>query len=423
MSQESPASTSAKHSGITFRVHKVKRDKDFVPRPVPAQTHIRRKYLDRDLQRLVRHACSHTDDDLLVGARLPTSNNLVNAATLAFDSHLGLRLRPQHFWLAITQALAMHVDGNSAALRDRLVSHEGKIDLKIDVSVEAVRGFVPQDWANVAAGFNLMMEPFVRPNVVADLGCAGAFSDTTAAEHVASLMTVMDTLKSFFGFKCGTCCGFPSITLEGTVADWATLRSKTETILQKYALPEFAETWKAALLPVLDRLLLARQGGAVDVEFWESMVKRGGTFGSGATSWISGWINVFFPLNVFRQPNLFCVPFVGGKQYKKYVKDHFGNRCPEQLGLEVEDFPAGLCSAPVTLDDQALEFRAGFVGVAWDEASGSVTPSVGWLVASGKSPRTKDHWGGEVIDPVGAAALVTEIGAVVSLEPFVQPPS
>jgi len=61
----------------------------------------------------------------------------------------------------------------------------------------------------------------------------------------------------------------------------------------------FAEWWRESLLPILDKFVeerkAAQAGQEIDHAFWNNMIKRGATHGSGARSWFSGWFNIFFP--------------------------------------------------------------------------------------------------------------------------------
>ncbi len=87
-------------------------------------------------------------------------------------------------------------------------------------------------------------------------------------------------------------------------------------LITQFCLPAFCNTWGQALFPVLDRFVqvfqtttTAAAAAAVDEEFWQNMVKRGGTQGSGARTWYSGWINVFFPILAKKKANPYCVPY------------------------------------------------------------------------------------------------------------------
>ena len=51
-----------------------------------------------------------------------------------------------------------------------------------------------------------------------------AFSTTGLVERSANSIVLMDCVKSYFSFVLHTRCGIPQVVLEGSVADWETLR-------------------------------------------------------------------------------------------------------------------------------------------------------------------------------------------------------
>jgi hypothetical protein len=109
----------------------------------------------------------------------------------------------------------------------------------------------------------------------------------------------MDASKSFFRYGMTTCCGFPSVVLEGTINDWQILRQNAELLIASRCTDEFAQWWMPALIPLLEKFIeeyeKAENGQAGDEPFWNSCVKRGGTQGSGAKTWFNGWINILYP--------------------------------------------------------------------------------------------------------------------------------
>mmetsp|Transcript_73038 Transcript_73038/g.171688 ORF Transcript_73038/g.171688 Transcript_73038/m.171688 type:complete len:397 (-) Transcript_73038:73-1263(-) len=388
-------------SEFSFQVTDVELCKSDV-QTLPAHEVIKNKFLKPDKQLLVRNACSHDASHRLVPRGL-TDHGLVNAAALAFKDHRALRLRPQHFWLAITQGVARHVEVNAEILRDKFVRHEGKKELAICVDDEAARGFQKEDWEGIASRFVDQIQSNTVPGVTELLG-ADDFTGTTRAEQIAAYMTIMDCTKQFFDFKCFTCCGFPKITLEGSEADWQLLRTKAERLIVEKCTEEFSAWWASALLPTLDELAAAR-AGRVNKLFWEGMVKQGGTHGSGARTWVSGWINNFVPLLQDAERN----PFT-----RVYVDDDTTKR----NGTDIGDFPAGMSSAPVDLDHAPLEMRAGFLGAEVNE-HGEVAPCVGWFVASGAVPASRDAsrpWAGRAFDEQALSEILTKCATKVTFD-------
>merc|ERR1712159_884412 len=100
--------------------------------------------------------------------------------------------------------------------------------------------------------------------------------------------------------------------MEGSLQDWRLLREHAEQLIASRCKADFAVKWGAALIPLLDRLVFeyaqAKQGREPDEPFWNSMIKRGGTNGSGARTWFNGWINILFPY-ILDKPNPYTVPY------------------------------------------------------------------------------------------------------------------
>jgi hypothetical protein len=313
------------------------------------------------------------------------AHGFISAVTSAFKDHYPLALRPQHFFLLVAQGVATHVDLNSEEVRHNWVPHEGKKTLEVICDEFSLDG--PNDWASVVSGkedsFSQLIGKSTVPGVAEEL--APAFSDTTPVEDIAQKIVVMDICKHYFDFKMSTCCGFPEITLEGTVEDWQRLHHASERLLRRCT-SEFAKQWGDALLPLLDKLLTARKG-EVDANFWNSMCKRGGTSGSGARTWFNGWFNIFFPY-VDRRCNRYCQPYSSDAGYvlEGLVWDkRYGMREPQGCGgPDCLDFGNGMSSAPVEWNFNGhivyLDFQAGFVGAVQDLETLQIRPQISWFI-------------------------------------------
>lgn len=328
-------------------------------------------------------------------------HGFIAAATAAFANHYPLAVRPQHFWMMILQAIAVHVRKHAEEIRGNWVSHEGKKEL--EVRCDEFGMGAKNNWASVVDGKPDCFSAQIDANIVEGLASelAPAFSDTSTEENIALKMTVMDITQSFFSFKCTTMCGFPSVLMEGTLEDWCLLRKNAELLITKRCEEKFATLWSAALLPLLDILIKEYQKGILtpsgfwtlatkgvpDEPFWNSMCKRGGTSGSGARTWFNGWINIFFPY-IMDSPNRWMVPYRADIGYVKEGRNggRYGMRAAEDVqGPDCEDFPKGLAAAPVVWDynghQMKLKFKAGFVGAEQDKATGVIRPVTGWFIA------------------------------------------
>ena len=271
--------------------------------------------------------------------------------------------------------MAIHVDQNAEKVRDKFVAHDGKMKLELDIPREPTR----EQWMQIIKAFAEKMDANTVSDTCKLMECD--FSTSTMAERLAAKVTIMDICKNYFDNRMYTMCGFPQITLDGTKDDWIKLREKVRKLLSTKVSPKFGENWKKSLLPLLDRFIAAYDG-EINGLFWNSMIKRGATVGSGSITYYCGWINILFPF-LDGKANQFNVPYSEDRDYVKQglVAEYRHSDMYEkrERGGDIDDYPIGLASAPVTLDDVIkMKFLAGFVGYKQDEKTGEITPNVAW---------------------------------------------
>lgn len=208
------------------------------------------------------------------------------------------------------------------------------------------------------------------------------FSTAGPAEELVAKLTVMDMMKNYFEFRCTTRCGFPTVSLLGSFEDWRNLRARTEAAVRELCLEEFAAPWLAAMLPVLDRMLMAYEGKEAlgrDPTFWNAMIKRGGRGGSGGFTGYTGWLHVFLPLLEKGRKNPYCVPYEPTAEWVLAGLKPVG---PDVLPSDV--IPRGESAAPMIWEyygvEFPMEFRGGFLGYTQDSKSGAVCPVLGWYL-------------------------------------------
>jgi len=211
-------------------------------------------------------------------------NGFVLGILLAYNSHHNLVIRPDDVWIAIVSQLNFYINAHAEELRDKFVSHNGKKNLVV-VSTASIDDV---DFGDLAVQMSEQIHnnvkdkslvPWVLPN----------FSTTTANDTVICSALIMSTLKQYFRYimMCG--CGIPSITLQGTQADWQSILDRIDKI------PEFGSEpaeWSAMLRAILRRFVRAFDAGGpqADRDFWERIVHE--EAGSG-TYHLSGWISAF----------------------------------------------------------------------------------------------------------------------------------
>mmetsp|Transcript_5438 Transcript_5438/g.8622 ORF Transcript_5438/g.8622 Transcript_5438/m.8622 type:complete len:544 (-) Transcript_5438:103-1734(-) len=293
------------------------------------------------------------------------------ACLTAFAQHLPLELSPDHIWAVLSYAFAKHVDTHAEELRKNFVQHEGKKRLLVEVNGfvmsggDLEKGTSAAEWEQkVFPGFSRQIKEHIGEKVHATI--ASDFTTTTNTARAAHEITLMSAMKNFFSYGMSTRCGIPRITLLGSEADWAALRSRAES-LGNLMTQGIRNAWMPYLLPVLDEFVQSYKGN-VNHGFWQSMVKLRGTSGSGAYDFISGWLQIFFPYLRSGAFNTRLRPW-----HELYFE-----------GPDSEDFPTIVSSAPVDWDyygvTHDLHFHSGITGYTQDPNDGTLAPLIGWYV-------------------------------------------
>lgn len=331
----------------------------------------------------------------------------------AYDRHYPIVLSPDMIWLLILGGLANHANANPEQLRSKFVSHEDKLLLNISRD-EFVKGDPENDWEGAFAEFSAKIRTHIGPETHDRI--VGGFSTTGPAEQAAMEVALMDTLQSYFTYAVTTACGFPAMTLEGTVEDWQQLRAKAEGLID-YDL----DWWIPHLLPVLDQFIAASQG-TPDKAFWCDFYKRRSP-GSGAPR-IHGHVNALFPYFGRKAPSRevlladYDLYLSDGpvrdasvvqkikmrKQFKKHLDAGGSGLDTDTLkrnpylgktelgpyeGFTTADISTTMSSAPFIWQYHGtplqMQFLAGFVGSTQDPDSLAIRPTIGWAVRDGIS--------------------------------------
>jgi len=216
----------------------------------------------------------------------------LNGMLDSFKMHKSITLSPDMIWLLIVQGFSYHVAANASKLRSLFVSFEGKQELtvlRMNMSPETA---TKDDWTGIVKEFVDEIDKRTKDHIA--LVLEPKFSTTTPCSHTSGMISIMSAMKHYFDYKVYMCvCGFPSITIEGTVEDWELVKEKT-LALAKYDL----EWWTSALIPIIDQFINARKG-APDYSFWDRMVRQHAGRGPYDPSYIDGWICTFFPYDIY----------------------------------------------------------------------------------------------------------------------------
>ena len=306
-------------------------------------------------------------EDTAIEAR----SGLVSAVLEAYNEHHNLVLRPDDFWTAIIIQFGFYVTGNSEALRDRLVSFEGKKELEIIASGTLF-----------TADFGVIANRMVDEQIVKNIKDPSivewvipAFSTTTETDRIVSSVSLMAALQNFFDYKFSLRCGIPNVTLLGTPSDWEVLRAKIDRLLEfELEGKHIMERWHGWLSYICDNLV-ASANNEPSMEFWDKVACHLG--GGSGPSYISGWLSAFAVFNA--------------KGDWQGSRTSYGGRGEEPTDygfpvIDTQNLPAGITSVPVSVDDNGTLYDcfmfAGHMGYTSDENHITVIPRTDWCIAT-----------------------------------------
>jgi len=176
---------------------------------------------------------------------------LFAAAYKSFHDHRPLTLSPDIIWLTVVQGLAKHINLNAEDLRSKFVQHQGNVKITVRRD-DFVKGTPENPWPEVFSSFNDAIKSHIGESHSL---ITAQFSTTGIVEQAAFDVSLMDAMQSYFKYEVMTLCGIPSITLEGTVADWELLREKV--IGLRGIIPSW---WGEILKPICDQFVAAAEG-------------------------------------------------------------------------------------------------------------------------------------------------------------------
>jgi len=204
----------------------------------------------------------------------PTLPAPIIAIHTAFMEHYHLVLSPSDFIIWIGQALSHHVRANAEKLRYYFVNHEKKELIEI-VRPELKIG-KNCDWSVIFPEFAEEIRKRIKLDfydiVIDDTSVA------TSETRIVSQIALMDAMQHYFDYKVAESCGFPKITLKGTVDDWKKLKSKVEK-LEKMNKDDclLMGWWLKQLVPIVNKICEAGIDRKIDRNFWTNIQLIPGT--------------------------------------------------------------------------------------------------------------------------------------------------
>lgn len=279
-----------------------------------------------------------------------------------FGSHRPLVLSPDIIWLLIAQTLARHIDANSEKLRDKFVNFDGQMDLFVESETDLFDK--DTDWMSILQKMYGQIASRTKAKVAPRMRCN--FTTTGANEFIASIATLMGSMKTYFRFHITRMiCGIPCITLLGTEEDWKKILEKMELLKTAHL-----KSWYEWLQPILKEFVRAAQGKP-NLAFWKSIVVK---------ARFEDFDGERGCIPDFRKIDGWCValfPFLKGKRQKL-------DKCNKDMTKDSEMtrakffyhrmFPDG------TYETFPMELWSGFIGVEEDKETFALMPKIGWFV-------------------------------------------
>jgi hypothetical protein len=274
----------------------------------------------------------------------------------AYKKHKSITLSPDIIWLLILQGFSYHVAANKEKLRSMFVSFDDKKELvvtRLNLTPDTAN---EQDWMGIIDEFVEKISEHTGKELTDTL--EPKFTTTTPVSHTAGMVSIMSAMKHYFDYRVIMCvCGFPSITIEGTLEDWELIKKKIEG-LTKYDL----DWWTSKMIPVINEFINAKKG-IINKSFWLKALRKKDSHGCYDPSYISGWLCVFFPYDKY------------GERLSLNTIDDDGSDLPSEL-LDVP-FILQL----IGVGEFNCELHSGFVGIKETKTAYgvyNVKPVIGW---------------------------------------------
>lgn len=296
----------------------------------------------------------------------------------AFNNHIPLCFGPDDLWTLIVQGVSQHIELNAEELRDKFVDFEGKKVLRIRRD-GFQRGSPKNDWAGCFEEWSQMVADNIGKANTDKL--VPKFSTTGPLEKALHELALMDCMKSYFEFRCMTMCGISKVKLLGTLEDWQLLYEMVAA-LRDYELG----WWVDELLPILEKILKTYRREEIDPVFWYTIYKQWSTHGSGASTYVNGWITTFFPYINKRRRHAFSSLEQLREDASKPIEK--GRRGPRLDGtLDHMDVPNGVSTTPFVWEYHGAEIPmviyGGFAGCEMD--GDYIRPVLAWAVGQDSS--------------------------------------
>ena len=292
----------------------------------------------------------------------------------AYKEHRPITISPDIFWLLILQAFSNHISSNPEKYREMFINFIGQKELLVSRTDLNFYEMTSNNWEEIFPEFDRQISDYTGEEIVKIL--TPEFTTTTPVSLAVGQLTIMSAMKHYFKYKTKVSgCGFPYITIEGTIDDWTKITNKLED-LAKYEFNWFTEI----VIPIIQKIIQTLKGNN-NTEFWKDMLRIKDKYGVYDPSFVDGWFASFFP----------------------FLKNG-SRRETSQINVD-EELQEEVHNIPMTLEivnEKSLyncEILAGFVGLTQNAKTASIKPEIGWFIkVEGKSGQIRFRNGDKEVD-------------------------
>ena len=287
----------------------------------------------------------------------PVLQGFVNA----YKNHRPVTISPDIIWLLIIQGFSQHVSANAEQLRPMFVNFDGQKELVVDRQDLNFFAMQSEDYEKeIFPDFIKQISEYTGKSIVETM--TPNFTTTTTVSLAVGQLSIMSAMKNYFKYKVSLGgCGFPYVTIEGSLEDWTKINTKLNE-LKKYKFEWFTDK----ITEIVNKIIETKKGN-VDQKFWKEMIRFKEPDGSYSPDYIDGWFTKFFPYN-------FHSEVINGPIYEA-----------TPMPSEMLSIPFILKIVPPGMEEKDVEpinceLLAGFVGLTQNKTNSSLKPEIGWLM-------------------------------------------
>ncbi|MGL4759340.1 MAG: DUF4419 domain-containing protein [Patescibacteria group bacterium] len=275
---------------------------------------------------------------------------LVATAFGSYANHNSFTISPDTIWSLISDTVAKTVTINPDQHSNLFV--KGKWNgVKEEIVIRNDQQTLLEPWDNSIELFKDELKKHVPEKTFDNF--FPNFSTSAKMEKLSHLLTFMDAGSSYYAYTVSTCCGVPKINVTGNYEDYSSIANILEWVKSNF--PELVG-YCDYIQPIVMKIANSFLTSITDYQFWGDCVKKFNTYGSGASSYLTGWLGAFCGYRTLGSSNylkdysndtvtLFDLSEIGPCQpIVEFVWDCNGTRIPMKfiggvIGSEVhEDF-------------------------------------------------------------------------------------